>query len=160
LLWQTRAAPREAGVADEVETALSYLRDVFLPVLPALYARWDRELGERAPSFLRAGSWIGGDRDGNPFVTADSMKLALARSAEAVLAYYIDAVHALGAELSISTEHASVSEAVLKLAEASGDTGRAARRALSPRAHRHLCAALARLTRSSPASAPPPPPLG
>ncbi|AQR74324.1 phosphoenolpyruvate carboxylase [Sphingomonas sp. LM7] len=125
LLWQTRVLRREKlGVADEVETALSYLRDVFLPVLPALYARWDRALGERAPSFLRAGSWIGGDRDGNPFVTADSMKLALARSAETVLAYYMESVHALGAELSISTEHTAVSDDVIKLAEASHDTGK------------------------------------
>ncbi|AJP73248.1 phosphoenolpyruvate carboxylase [Sphingomonas hengshuiensis] len=137
LLWQTRVLRREKlGVADEVETALSYLRDVFLPVLPALYARWDRALGERAPSFLRAGSWIGGDRDGNPFVTADSMQLALARSAETVLVYYLESVHALGAELSISTEHTPISAGVLKLAEASHDTAKSRedepyRRALS-----------------------------
>ena len=125
LLWQTRVLRREKlGVADEVETALSYLRDIFLPVLPALYARWDRALGDRTPSFLRPGSWIGGDRDGNPFVTADSMQFALARAAEAVLGYYLDAVHALGAELSISTEHVQVSEALLKLAEASHDEAR------------------------------------
>ncbi|MDF7777265.1 phosphoenolpyruvate carboxylase [Sphingomonas sp. AOB5] len=123
LLWQTRVLRREKlGVADEVETALSYLRDVFLPVLPALYARWDRALGERAPSFLRAGSWIGGDRDGNPFVTAESMRGALGRASEAVLGHYLDQVHALGAELSISTEHAEVDPAVLTLAEASHDT--------------------------------------
>ncbi|RYY23333.1 MAG: phosphoenolpyruvate carboxylase [Sphingomonadales bacterium] len=122
LLWQTRVLRREKlGVADEVETALSYLRDVFLPVMPALYARWDRALGERAPSFLRAGSWIGGDRDGNPFVTAESMRLALARASEAVLGYYLGAVHALGAELSISTEHVKVSAELLALADASGD---------------------------------------
>jgi phosphoenolpyruvate carboxylase len=125
LLWQTRVLRQEKlGVADEVETALSYLREVFLPVLPALYARWDRALGHRTPSFLRAGSWIGGDRDGNPFVTADSMRLALSRAAEAVLVHYLDGVHALGAELSISTEHARVDEAVLKLADASHDKGR------------------------------------
>ncbi len=124
LLWQTRVLRREKlGVPDEVETALSYFRDVFLPVLPALYARWDRALGDRAPSFLRPGSWIGGDRDGNPFVTAESMRFALARAAETVLDHYLESVHALGAELSISTEHAAVPEAVLKLAEASGDTG-------------------------------------
>jgi phosphoenolpyruvate carboxylase len=137
LLWQTRVLRRDKlGVADEVETALSYLRDVFLPVLPALYARWDRALGERSPSFLRAGSWIGGDRDGNPFVTADSMRLALQRAAETVLVHYLDAVHALGAGLSISTEHAQVDPAVEKLAEASHDTGQSRsdepyRRALS-----------------------------
>ena len=125
LLWQTRVLRREKlGVPDEVETALSYFRDVFLPVLPALYARWDRALGDRAPSFLRPGSWIGGDRDGNPFVTADSMRFALARAAETVIDHYLESVHALGAELSISTEHSEVPEAVLKLAEASGDTGK------------------------------------
>ena len=82
----------------------SYLRDIFLPVLPALYQRWERALGERPPSFLRIGSWIGGDRDGNPNVTADSLRLALGARREAVLVHYLDAVHALGAELSISTE--------------------------------------------------------
>ncbi|MHA6723870.1 phosphoenolpyruvate carboxylase [Sphingomonas sp. RS2018] len=122
LLWQTRVLRRERlYVADEVETALSYLRDVFLPALPALYARWDRLLGERVPSFLRPGTWIGGDRDGNPFVTADSLALALGRAAEAVLGYYLDAVHALGAELSISTEHVKVADGVLSLAIMSGD---------------------------------------
>ena len=125
LLWQTRVLRREKlGVADEVETALSYLRDIFLPVLPALYARWDRALGARCPSFLRAGSWIGGDRDGNPFVTAESMRLALARAAESVIGHYLDQLHALGAELSISSELAPVDAAVLKLAEASHDTAR------------------------------------
>ena len=123
LLWQTRVLRRERlYVADEVETALSYLRDVFLPTLPALYQRWDRALGERVPSFLRPGSWIGGDRDGNPFVTADSLKTALAKASEAVLGHYLDAVHALGAELSISTDLAAADEAVQALAEGSGDT--------------------------------------
>ncbi|WP_312487382.1 phosphoenolpyruvate carboxylase [Sphingomonas sp.] len=122
LLWQTRVLRRERlYVTDEVETALSYLRDVFLPALPALYQRWDKAFGARVPAFLRPGSWIGGDRDGNPFVTAESLTTALAQAADAVLTHYCEAVHALGAELSISTEHAPVDEAVLALAEASGD---------------------------------------
>ena len=123
LLWQTRVLRRERlYVTDEVEIALSYLRDVFLPALPALYQRWDRALGTRVPSFLRPGSWIGGDRDGNPFVTADSLKTALAKASEAVLGHYLDAVHALGAELSISTNLAPADDAVTALADASGDT--------------------------------------
>jgi phosphoenolpyruvate carboxylase len=122
LLWQTRALRRDRlGVADEVETALSYLRDVFLPTIPALYQRWDRALGRRCPGFLRPGSWIGGDRDGNPNVTAQSLTLALGRAAEAVIGHYLDTVHALGAELSISSHRATVSDAVETLAEASGD---------------------------------------
>ncbi len=123
LLWQTRVLRRERlYVTDEVEIALSYLRDVFLPALPTLYQRWDRALGARVPSFLRPGSWIGGDRDGNPFVTADSLKTALAKASEAVLGHYLDAVHALGAELSISTNLAPADQAVIALAEASGDS--------------------------------------
>jgi phosphoenolpyruvate carboxylase len=123
LLWQTRVLRRERlYVTDEVETALSYLRDVFLPVVPALYQRWDRAFGARVPAFLRPGSWIGGDRDGNPFVVADSLRTALAKASEAVLGHYLDQLHALGAELSISAHHAEVDEAVLALADTSGDS--------------------------------------
>jgi len=137
LLWRTRPLRRERlYVADEVETALSYLRDVFLPVLPTLYARWERALGRRPQSFLKVGSWIGGDRDGNPYVDAASLELALGSAAEAVLIFYLDEVHALGAEISISSELAEVPADVAALADRSGDQGQARadepyRRALS-----------------------------
>ena len=128
LLWETRPLRREKlYVADEVDGAVSYMRDIFLPVLPALYARWERALGTAPASFLRLGTWIGGDRDGNPFVNADSLRLALARSSEAVLLHYLDTVHALGAELSISSELAAVTPGLEALAEASGDAGGARR---------------------------------
>ncbi|WP_336967713.1 phosphoenolpyruvate carboxylase [Sphingobium aromaticiconvertens] len=122
LLWQTRPLRREKlFVADEIENVLTYFRDTFLPVLPALYGRWERVLGARPQSFLRVGSWIGGDRDGNPFVQAPQLEFALSRGGQAALAYYLDALHALGAELSLSTELAHVPQAVLNLAEGSGD---------------------------------------
>jgi phosphoenolpyruvate carboxylase len=122
LLWQTRPLRREKlFVADEIENVLAYFRDIFLPVLPALYARWERVLGARPQSFLRVGNWIGGDRDGNPFVQAEQLELALKKGCGAAIAYYLDALHALGAELSLSTELAHVPQAVLDLAEASGD---------------------------------------
>ena len=128
LLWQTRPLRRERlYVADEVETALAYLRDVFLPVLPALYGRWERALGHRPKSFLRPGSWIGGDRDGNPNVNADTLESALCRACDAVLTDYLDRLHALGAELSISTELAHTSAAVEALAERSQDDALARR---------------------------------
>ncbi len=123
LLWQTRPLRRERlYVADEVEIAITYLREVFLPTLPTLYARWERALGHRPRSFLRLGSWIGGDRDGNPNVTADSLHLALGRASQSVLASYLDELHALGAELSISTELAQTSSELEQLADASTDT--------------------------------------
>ncbi|KTE23598.1 MULTISPECIES: phosphoenolpyruvate carboxylase [unclassified Sphingopyxis] len=122
LLWQTRPLRMEKlFVADEIDNALTYLRDVFVPVLPKLYARWEKDLGQRPASFLRVGSWIGGDRDGNPFVTAETLNMATSRNAAAVLGHYADAVHALGAELSVSSGLAPVPQAVEALAEASGD---------------------------------------
>jgi len=122
LLWQTRPLRTEKlFVADEIDNALTYLRDVFLPVVPKLYARWEKQLGRRPASFLRVGSWIGGDRDGNPFVTAETLRMATTRNAAAVLSHYLDAVHALGAELSVSSALAPVPPAVETLAEASGD---------------------------------------
>jgi phosphoenolpyruvate carboxylase len=128
LLWQTRPLRRERlFVADEVEIALAYFRDMLLPVLPALYARWERDLSHRPRSFLRLGSWIGGDRDGNPNVNADSLRLALKRASQTVIASYLDRLHALGADLSISTELASPTEAVAQLADRSGDLNAARR---------------------------------
>ena len=122
LLWQTRALRRERlYVADEVDTALTYLRDIFLPTLPVLYGRWERLLGQRPASFLRLGSWIGGDRDGNPHVTADSLRLALGRASHAVLAEYLNQLNALGAELSLSSELAAISDEVSALAARGGD---------------------------------------
>ena len=122
LLWQTRALRRERlYVSDEVDTALTYLRDIFLPTVPALYARWERLLGRRPASFLRLGSWIGGDRDGNPHVTADSLRLGLGRAAQALVAEYLEQLNALGAELSLSSELAAVSADLEQLAQRGGD---------------------------------------
>ncbi|MFW2828858.1 phosphoenolpyruvate carboxylase [Sphingomonas sp. ID0503] len=128
LLWQTRPLRRERlYVADEVETALAYLRDSFLPALPALYTRWHRALGARPASFLRPGNWIGGDRDGNPNVNADTLRLSLGSASRAVIVHYLDLVHALGGELSISTELVPADEELTALAEASGDDAPARR---------------------------------
>jgi phosphoenolpyruvate carboxylase len=126
LLWQTRPLRRERPiVGDEVETILAYLRDIFLPVLPTLYARWHRLFGKRTAPFLRIGSWVGGDRDGNPNVTAASLRLALSRGAETVLADYLEQLHQLGAELSISAAMAPVTHQLEALASASDDEGEA-----------------------------------
>jgi phosphoenolpyruvate carboxylase len=122
LLWQTRPLRRERlFVRDEIDNALSYFRDIFMPVLPGLYARWDRVLGHRVPGFLRLGTWIGGDRDGNPFVQAEQLRTALGRASGSALRFYLDELHELGAQLSISSELAAVPAAVRDLAAASGD---------------------------------------
>jgi phosphoenolpyruvate carboxylase len=128
LLWQTRPLRRERlYVADEVEIALAYFRDMLLPALPALYTRWERILCHRPRSFLRLGSWIGGDRDGNPNVTADSLRLAMREASHTVIASYLDQVHALGADLSISTELTTPTDAIIAMADGSGDLNTARR---------------------------------
>ncbi len=110
------------SVADEVENALSYYPATFLREVPRMYEELQHLLGEKAvPTFFRMGHWIGGDRDGNPNVTAASMRHALARQSETVLRHYLREVHELGAELSISLLLVPISAAMQTLAEASPD---------------------------------------
>ena len=110
-------------VDDEIENALSYYRATFLAQIPELY----REIEEALPGleiapFFRMGNWIGGDRDGNPFVSAGTLATALARQCETALRHYLTQVHELGAELSISaTLLDRVTPALQALADASGD---------------------------------------
>jgi phosphoenolpyruvate carboxylase len=122
IFWRTRLLrTAKIAVADEIENAVSFFERSFLTALPALYAHWGEVLGERPSSFLRIDSWVGGDRDGNPFVTAQVMRRALSRQSAAALRRYLQDVHALGAELSISSGLAEVTPELRALAEASGD---------------------------------------
>ena len=133
-LWQTRMLRySKLTVADEIENALSYYRITFLRELPALYQDIEAELGlqhaPRArrsatallPPFVQMGSWIGGDRDGNPNVDAGTMNHALMRQSATILEFYLDEVHALGAELSVSTLLVNVSSDLQALADRSPD---------------------------------------
>ena len=129
-LWQTRLV-RETRlkVFDEVENGLSYYDYTFLSELPHLYSEIEDKLAAsdpawrnaQIPSFFRMGSWIGGDRDGNPFVTAEALREALRRQSERALSLYLEELHALGAELSLHTRLVSVSDEVLGLSGHSPD---------------------------------------
>lgn len=132
-LWQTRMLRHtRLTVSDEIENALSYYRSTFLNVIPRVYADLSRLLAPEqvkpfaAPSaplapFLRMGSWIGGDRDGNPNVDASTVELALLRQATVLFEYYLQEIHALGAELSITTLLIDVDAELRALADAGGD---------------------------------------
>jgi phosphoenolpyruvate carboxylase len=122
-LWQTRMLRlAKLTVADEVENALSYYATTFLREIPRLYRDIERALpGHPVASFLRMGHWIGGDRDGNPNVSAATLRHALSRQAEVALRFYLTEVHELGAELSISGTLAPVSTEMQALAERSPD---------------------------------------
>ncbi|MDO9277598.1 MAG: phosphoenolpyruvate carboxylase [Polaromonas sp.] len=123
-LWQTRLLRfSKLTVADEIENALSYYEATFLREIPKLYADLERELGNQAVhSFLRMGQWIGGDRDGNPNVSAETLEYALRRQADMALRHYLTEVHYLGGELSVSAMLVKVSPAMQALAESSPDT--------------------------------------
>ncbi|MGY3508258.1 phosphoenolpyruvate carboxylase [Bradyrhizobium lupini] len=129
-LWQTNLLRRtKLTVLDEVANGLSFYDYTFLREVPRLVnALEDRleEGGEQAAgelaSFLRMGSWIGGDRDGNPFVTADVMRGTLRLQSSRVMQFYLNELHVLGSELSIAAHLADVSEELRTLAERSPDT--------------------------------------
>ena len=133
-LWQTRMLRRaKLSVMDEVNNALSFYDMTFLRELPRLYnasedhlARavpgWNEQgLGE-LPAFLRPGSWIGGDRDGNPFVTAEVLEAAMRTQSRKAIGYLLEQLHQLGAELSTTTSLIEVPDVELvRLAEQSPD---------------------------------------
>ena len=145
-LWQTRMLRyTKLTVADEIENALSYYRITFLRELPGLYDDIEADIAAQygaagskadgadaesglpaAPAigapYVQMGSWIGGDRDGNPNVNAATARHALARQATTILDFYLDETHTLGAELSVSTLMVGCTPALQLLADASTDT--------------------------------------
>ncbi|HEX5357859.1 MAG TPA: phosphoenolpyruvate carboxylase [Aquabacterium sp.] len=122
-LWQTRMLRfSKLTVADEIENALSYYHATFLREIPQLYGQLERALpGRHIAPFLRMGHWIGGDRDGNPNVTAQTLQLAMARQSEVALRHYLAEIHQLGAELSMSGRLIDVSADMQALTERSPD---------------------------------------
>ena len=129
-LWQTSMLRgNRLKVVDEVANGLSYYDYAFLGELPRFYAALEDQLAStdpawdsfELPSFLRVGSWIGGDRDGNPFVTAEVLRQALGMQSERALKFYLDEVHLLGGELSLDARLVTVSDQLRGLAERSPD---------------------------------------
>jgi phosphoenolpyruvate carboxylase len=123
-LWQTRLLRfTKLTVADEIENAMGYYESTFLTEIPKLYADLEHELGgQPIASFFRMGQWMGGDRDGNPNVNADTLDLAMKRQCEVVLRHYLTEVHWLGGELSTSAMLVGVPKALQALADSSPDT--------------------------------------
>jgi phosphoenolpyruvate carboxylase len=129
-LWQTSIIRRnKLAVVDEVTNGLSYYDYTFLRELPRFYAVLEDQLAAMdpawaaagLPSFLRIGSWIGGDRDGNPFVTAEVLRQALSMQSRQGLRFYLDELHLLGGELSLDSRLVGVSDELTALAESSPD---------------------------------------
>ncbi|MFN4328815.1 MAG: phosphoenolpyruvate carboxylase [Limnobacter sp.] len=133
-LFQTRLLRRnKLSVIDEVNNAVTYFDATFFSQVPAVYRNVQAKLGlpwqddflppseDKLGRMLTVGSWIGGDRDGNPFVTAAVLKQTLGIHSEKVLSHYLAEVGALVRELSITDYFLTPSEALLALASQSQD---------------------------------------
>jgi phosphoenolpyruvate carboxylase len=129
-LWQTAMIRlSKLNVQDEIENGLAYYRYTFLQQVPKLYLSLAAQLHAKfgvgrdvaIPPFLRLGSWIGGDRDGNPNVNSKTLSYAIDRQATLAFTHYLDEIHRLGAELSLSTRLVTPSKELLQLADAAHD---------------------------------------
>ncbi|PEG55787.1 phosphoenolpyruvate carboxylase [Mycolicibacterium diernhoferi] len=124
-LWQTALVRlSRLKISDEIETGLRYYPAAFLEVIPRVNAEVRAALQERFPDadllaqpILRPGSWIGGDRDGNPNVTAEVVRLATGRAAFTAFDHYFGEITALEEELSMSARLVRVSDALTALAD-------------------------------------------
>ena len=128
-LWHTRMVRSERlRVIDEVKNGINYFRSTFFTELPRLHGDTEDLLRVRFPDhtwalppFLRVGTWIGGDRDGNPFVTAETLRETVRLQASATIEFYIEEVHALGYDLPLSERLVPVTPALSALSTRSPD---------------------------------------
>ncbi|WP_019881648.1 MULTISPECIES: phosphoenolpyruvate carboxylase [unclassified Methylophilus] len=126
-LWQTRMMRySKLSVLNEIENALTYYESTFLHVIPEILQDVERDLCDllpnvALPSFLRMGSWIGGDRDGNPFVNGATLRESVRLQAITLFRFYLQELAALKRELAVSTRVVGVDEAVLQMTKASRD---------------------------------------
>ncbi|MDY3331351.1 MAG: phosphoenolpyruvate carboxylase [Pelistega sp.] len=129
IMWLTRMLrANKLTVDNELDNVNNYFSTTFLKAIPALYKQLNRETRQQfgvsfdeLPSFLTIGSWIGGDRDGNPNVNAETLKSAFRKQAVTLFSYYLEELKALGTELSMSTLLTDVSTDLLEQSEISID---------------------------------------
>ncbi|MFC5179361.1 phosphoenolpyruvate carboxylase [Nocardioides taihuensis] len=113
-LRSTRPTP-----ADEVQTALSVFDNALVRAVPRLYREVESALAQgddaarAVPAFVRFGSWVGGDRDGNPFVTAEVTRQTLARHAEQALAILTEQVERVARTLTMDATSTPPSSALV-----------------------------------------------
>jgi phosphoenolpyruvate carboxylase len=128
ILWQTRMLrTTKLTVYDEIKNGLEFYRYTFLTEIPKIYAYLEKQLeerfdkGVRIPPLLRVGSWIGGDRDGNPFVTHEVMLDAVQQQSALAFEHYLRETHIIGARLSLTDRLVDVSDELRRLSDASPD---------------------------------------
>ena len=126
-LWQTSETRRhKLSVNDEINNGVSIFPMSFFEALPKLYRTMERDFQTTypdvsVPNILKIGGWIGGDRDGNPFVSAETLRFAFRRHADAVFRFYRGELDKLYRELPLSIRRVKVNDDVMALAALSPD---------------------------------------
>ncbi|MFP5486859.1 MAG: phosphoenolpyruvate carboxylase, partial [Acidimicrobiia bacterium] len=127
-LWQTAEVRlSKLRVRDEINEALRYYRSSIFETVPALQRDLERLVTERLggsvhnPRAIAMGSWIGGDRDGNPFVTAEVLAIAVRMQASEAYRHHLVGLAELGRDLSMSARLVTPTPELMALADASGD---------------------------------------
>lgn len=112
------------SVLDEVRHGLGLVSNTLFEIVPSVYRKLESSLARifpgqewSVPSLLRFGSWIGGDRDGNQFVTAEVTQAAVRMHQEVILSHYLEQLKGLGKKLSQSTHFVQVHSALLRSLE-------------------------------------------
>jgi phosphoenolpyruvate carboxylase len=120
LLWKARMhRPERIAPGDEIRNSLAIVRRSILPALVEIYDGWSERFGTATP--LTLGSWLGGDRDGHPGVTGETLRLAMRSQARLILNHYSDEVRRLWFDLAISADLSPANDELLALAAASPD---------------------------------------
>jgi len=120
LLWRTDSILHvRLEPLDEIKMGLYYLEEILFNVVPELYEELEQRLHTlypdeiiTVPSFLRLGSWIGGDQDGNPNVRPETLMQALHLQKARVIELYRSSIEALAQDFSQSLKYCSVSKAL------------------------------------------------
>ncbi len=117
---------KKLKVTNEITNVMEYYNSSFLQAITNFMVEYRRLAEERGikldnPKPITMGMWIGGDRDGNPFVTAETLKLSATLQSEVILNYYIDKVYTLYRSFSLSTNLSETSQAVAEMAALSTD---------------------------------------
>ncbi len=118
---------KKLEVTNEITNVMEYYNSSFLQAVPNLMLEYKRLAKEHGleleqPRPITMGMWIGGDRDGNPFVTAETLKRSATIQSEVILNYYIEKISKLYRHFSLSTSLSKTSEAVAEMAALSSDT--------------------------------------
>ncbi len=126
-LWQTSETRHfKISVTSEINNGVNIFPMSFFQALPKLYRELEKTFQAaypeiRIPDVLKIGGWIGGDRDGNPFVTADTLRSAFTRHADAAFHHYRKELETLYLELPLSVRRVRISDGVMVLSAKSPD---------------------------------------